>query len=184
MEGSGKFPDRFHLTQVGPIDGPVASKQGPRLHADHAYADAPEADVLLVPGGMGTRRLVHDDEFLRWLALASRPAGYVLSVCTGSALLAKARLLDGYAATSNKCNFAWVREQSAAVKWIAKARWVHDRDRWTSSGVAAGMDMTVAFIEHLHGRALAERLVNGIEYEWHDDSSWDPFAAIHGVAGI
>lgn len=56
-----------------------------------------------------------------------------------------------------------------------------DRDRWTSSGVAAGMDMTLALIAHLHGEKLAGLVADGVEYDWQQDSTWDPFAAKHGL---
>jgi transcriptional regulator GlxA family with amidase domain len=106
----------------------------------------------------------------------------VTSVCTGSAVLAAAGLLDGYRATSNKAAFGWVRKQSGKVDWIAQARWVQDRDRWTSSGVAAGMDMAAALLADLFGRDVAQRATTEAELEVHEDPSWDPFANIHSLA--
>jgi len=89
-------------------------------------------------------------------------------------------LLDGYRATSNKRAFAWVAEQGGGVEWVAKARWVADRNRWTSSGVAAGMDMALAIVAHLHGTELAASIADGVELDWHRDPSWDPFAERSG----
>jgi transcriptional regulator GlxA family with amidase domain len=91
-------------------------------------------------------------------------------------------LLDGYRATSNKAAFEWVREQSEKVGWIAQARWVEDRDRWTSSGVAAGMDMAAALLANLFGKDVAQRATTRAELDVHEDPSWDPFAKIHGLA--
>jgi len=102
-------------------------------------------------------------------------------VCTGSALLAAAGLLDGYRATSNKRAFGWVGEQGPRVEWVAQARWVQDRDRWTSSGVAAGLDMALALIARLHGQQLAQDVADRIELERHQDAAWDPFAARNGL---
>jgi transcriptional regulator GlxA family with amidase domain len=99
----------------------------------------------------------------------------------GSALLAAAGLLDGYRATSNKRAFAWVREQGPRVEWVPQARWVQDRDRWTSSGVAAGMDMALAVIARLHGPPLAQEVADRVELEWHQNAAWDPFAALNGL---
>jgi transcriptional regulator GlxA family with amidase domain len=95
---------------------------------------------------MGTRTLVNNNDFLAWLAKYADAAEFAVSVCTGSAVLAAAGCLDGYRATSNKRAFEWVRTQGRSVEWIPEAHWVEDRDRWTSSGVAAGMDMALALI--------------------------------------
>ncbi|HET8929154.1 MAG TPA: DJ-1/PfpI family protein [Acidimicrobiales bacterium] len=175
------LPEYFDVVLVGPEAGPVASAQGPALVADSAWSTASDVDIVMVPGGQGTRLLADDATFCSWLAEWSADASLVTSVCTGSGLLASAGLLDGYRATSNKRSFAWVTGRGPNVDWVPKARWVHDRDRWTSAGVAAGIDMTFALIAELHGDGLATRLAEQIEYDWHRDAGWDPFAAINGL---
>ena len=182
LEMFGVAGDRFSVTLVGPECGGVRSAQGPAVVADLAYRDAPPPDIVLVPGGVGTRRLVDDREFTGWLAEWAGAAQVVASVCTGSGLLAAAGLLDGYRATSNKRAFAWARAQGSAVEWVPAARWVEDRNRWTSSGVAAGIDMTLALIGRLHGDELALEIADGVEHEWHRDPTWDPFAARYGLS--
>jgi len=181
LEMFGVLPDRFELSLIGPQMGPVASSQGPRAHADYAYADAPPVDIVLVPGGIGRVQAIVDRAFLDWLAGYCATSQYVTSVCTGSALLAAASLLDGYRATSNKRAFDWVREHGPRVEWVPEARWVVDRNRWTSSGVAAGIDMALALTAHLFDTDLAQRVADNTEYEWHVDPHWDPFAALHGL---
>jgi len=183
LEMYGVLPNRFTIQLVGPTAGTVASAQGPRSVADHAYADAPSCDVLLVPGGIGNRPLLEDRAFLDWLAAQAERAQLVTSVCTGSALLAAAGVLDGHRATTNKRAFTWVRELGTDVRWQPQARWVEDGNRWTSSGVAAGIDMTLAIIASLHGRDVAVGIADGTEYEWHTDASWDPFAAKNHLVG-
>jgi transcriptional regulator GlxA family with amidase domain len=173
--------DRFDVSLLGPEAGPVRSSLGQRVVADLAWREAPPPEIVLVPGGIGTRRLVEDGGFLSWLAAWSSSATYVTSVCTGSGVLARAGLLDGYRATSNKQAFGWASSQSDRVEWMAEARWVADRDRWTSSGVAAGMDMALALLAHLHGETFASRVADGIELEWHRDATRDPFAAKVGL---
>lgn len=182
LELLGVLSDRFELLMIGPTRGPVRSAQGPQVVADTAYLEAPAPGIVLVPGGIGTRTLVSDRPFLDWLASWSKSAELVTSVCTGSAVLAAAGLLDGYRATSNKRSFSWVESQGPRVDWVGHARWVSDRDRWTSSGVAAGMDMTLALIAHLHGDELAGTVADGVEYDWHRDPTWDPFAAKYGLS--
>jgi transcriptional regulator GlxA family with amidase domain len=161
--------------------GPVKSAQGPHVLADVSLADCPKLDVILVPGGIGTRREVENEALLRWLRARAAEAEVVTSVCTGSSLLARAGLLDGHRATSNKANFAWVQSQGPAVSWVKEARWVEDGKLVTSSGVAAGIDMTLAVIAKLAGTDVAERIAVRMEYEWHRDAGWDPFARVHGL---
>jgi len=174
-------PEDFAVDLVGPAAGPVRSSQGAEVVAEAGYADAPAPDIVLVPGGIGTRSLAGDAGFLSWLAAWAQPAVLVTSVCTGSGLLAAAGLLDGYRATSNKRAFAWAASQGQDVTWVAKARWVQDRDRWTSSGVAAGMDMTAALIASLIGAEAAADAAHRIELEIHPDPDWDPFAGSYDL---
>ncbi|MFC8731593.1 DJ-1/PfpI family protein [Luteimicrobium sp. NPDC057192] len=181
VELLGTVPDLVSVELVGPDAGPVPSSQGTEVVATASYASAADPDVVLVPGGAGTRPLAVDDAFLAWLAAWAGRARVVTSVCTGSALLAAAGLLDGYRATSNKRAFRWVEGHGTSVEWVAQARWVEDRDRWTSSGVAAGMDMTAALMARLLGDGVAELATTAAELDVHRDPSWDPFARVHGL---
>jgi transcriptional regulator GlxA family with amidase domain len=176
LEIFGMLPDRFTMSLVGPNAGPVRSSHGPLVIADCSYSNAPPADVVLVPGGTGNRPLIKDQTFLAWLARWASSAELVASVCTGSVMLASAGLLQGYRATSNKRLFSWAAGHGDDVEWVPEARWVEDRNRWTSSGYAAGMDMTLAIIARLHGEPLALQVARDIELEWQPDSRRDPFA--------
>lgn len=181
LELFGALPDRFEILLLGEKAGPVRSAQGPIVVADHSYGDTTCPDVVLVPGGIGTRTLVQSRFFGAWLATWALQAELVTLICTGSGVLAAAGLLDGYRATCNKRAFHWARAQGPRVEWIARARWVEDRDRWTSAGVAAGMDMSLALITRLHSDELAAAVADRVEYDWHRDSTWDPFAAKNGL---
>lgn len=175
------LPELISVDYLGASAGPVRSSQGAEVVVPTAYMEAATPDIVLVPGGLGTRALVGDAAFLRWLAGWATEASLVASVCTGSAVLAAAGLLDGYRATSNKRAFAWASSHGRDVEWVTRARWVEDRDRWTSSGVAAGMDMAAALVGALFGPEVAREAVERIELETHPDASWDPFAAVHGL---
>lgn len=166
---------------AGPTGEPVASSQGVEVVPTMPYGQIEPADVLLVPGGKGTRKLVEDESFLSWLRGVGAQAPLVASVCTGSAVLAAAGLLEGYTATSNKRAYSWATSFGGDVSWRPEARWVHDRNRWTSSGVAAGMDMTVSLIAHLVSDSAAIDAANFAEYDAHRDSEWDPFARLNGL---
>lgn len=172
----------WSVTFLGPAtDQPVRSAQGADVVARSAFTDLDHADILLVPGGPGTRPLVRDLAFLRALCTLADRSSTVASVCTGSALLAAAGLLDGRRATSNKLAWAWASSQGHSVAWVPQARWVVDGNFWTSSGVAAGMDMAHALITAINGVAVADRIAKDIELEVHRDPDLDPFSGIHGV---
>ncbi|MFI5593229.1 DJ-1/PfpI family protein [Amycolatopsis sp. NPDC051758] len=170
------LPDLFEIRFLGPENAPVASSPGFAVSVTDRRDAPPDPDIVLVPGGLGTRTLVQDEPFLAWLADYASRASLITSVCTGSAVLAAAGLLDGYRATSNKRAFDWVTTHGKSVDWIRQARWVEDRNRWTSSGVAAGIDMTAALIRHLHGAEVAKKASDFLELEVHPDPAWDPFA--------
>lgn len=172
----GSLPEHFRITYVAPEAGLVRSSQGAEVQATASIASDRRPDLILVPGGTGTRALVLDANFLESLAAYAEGASWVTSVCTGSAVLAAAGLLEGYRATSNKRAFDWVTQFGDEVDWVREARWVRDRDRWTSSGVAAGMDLAGALIRHFLGDQVAEAVAFDLEYAFQTDATVDPFA--------
>ncbi|HTT75029.1 MAG TPA: DJ-1/PfpI family protein [Candidatus Binataceae bacterium] len=167
--GSNHLDGTFKLLTVAAQAGAIASAQGPAAIADYSFNTAPHLDMLLVPGGIGTRREVGNPTLLAWLRARSTDATIVTSVCTGAALLARTGLLDGLRATTNKRAFAWVTSQGPAVNWIRQARWVEDGKFATSSGVSAGIDMALALISRLVSAEVASTVAIAMEYEWHRD---------------
>jgi transcriptional regulator GlxA family with amidase domain len=178
----GLLPEQFEISLVAESGDRVASTQGPVSLIDYRFDDSPHFDLLLVPGGRGTRREVDNPAMLEWLRGQAETASYVTSVCTGSALLARAGLLDGRRATTNKAAFEWVCSQSERVSWQKQARWVEDERFFTSSGVSAGIDMSLAVIARLLGEQQADQVATWSEYEWQRDPNRDPFAAVYGLA--
>ena len=181
LEAFGNLPGMFQVVLVAEQAGPVASAQGPRAVADHGFVDCPHLDVVLVPGGIGTRDEAENPTLLRWLGRRAGEAEVVTSVCTGAALLARAGVLDGKRATTNKAFFQWVADQGPKVTWVREARWVEDGKFATSSGVSAGIDMALAVIARLVGREVSDNVARAMEYEWHTDATWDPFAKAWGL---
>jgi transcriptional regulator GlxA family with amidase domain len=181
LEAFGQARDWFRVLTVAEQAGPVASAQGPRAVADHGFDDSPPLDILLVPGGMGTRRDVTNQRLLDWIGAQARRAELTTSVCTGAALLARAGVLDGRRATTNKRAFGWVTEQGPKVEWVRQARWVDDGNVVTSSGVSAGIDMALHLIGKVAGPAVRDEIATRMEYTWHDDAANDPFARVWGL---
>jgi transcriptional regulator GlxA family with amidase domain len=172
----GSWHRLFEIVTLAEKAGPVKSGEGPTTHADYAFADAPAYDVLLVPGGFGTRKAVNNTALLLALTAASRAATVTTTVCTGSALLARTGLMDNRPATSNKVAWEWVVQQGPRVRWQRQARWVDDGDLVTSSGVSAGIDMALSVVARLHGVDMARQAARFMEYVWHEDPRDDPFA--------
>lgn len=167
--------EEYRLRYLSRCGETVIGRQGIAVSTE-SIETANADSVWLIPGGMGTRTLVHDDGWIRAITNALQDASYILSVCTGSALLAKAGLLDGHRATSNKKAFEWVCTQGERVNWIRKARWVKDGKYYTSSGISAGIDMTLGFISDIHSNKAARTIAERNEYIWNDNPSNDPFA--------
>ena len=164
------------ITLVSEHGGRVAASGGPESWASESFGSDKHYDFLLVPGGMGTRAEVNNPKTIEWITQKAHKAEYCLSVCTGSALLAAACVFKGRRATSNKCAFKWASSQCTETLWQYRARWVQDGNIFTSSGVSAGMDMTLGFIAHYCGQDIAEKFAVLIEHAWHRDAEVDPFA--------
>lgn len=135
--------------------------------------------MLLIPGGFGTRNEIDNLDLINIIKEKGKKANYILSVCTGAALLAKTDLLNKKRATTNKRAFNWVKTLNNEVIWIKKARWVVDGIIYTSSGVSAGIDMTFAFISDLLGEDVAKQQCQEIEYIWNKNPENDPFADLY-----
>jgi transcriptional regulator GlxA family with amidase domain len=164
------------IVTVAEKKGAVASTPGVETVAHHDFRDCPRLDLLLLPGGFGTVAQLGNAALLDFLRKRAGEAEVTMSVCSGSALLAKAGLLDGRRATSNKMFFQLARSQGERVNWVTAARWVEDGPFATSSGVSAGTDMALAVIARLYGAERADQIAIQTEYTWHRDADRDPFA--------
>lgn len=158
-------------------NGNVArSSQGLETGCRYSFDNAPQFEILMVPGGAGTREQVNNSTILDFLRHQNRATEWTTSVCTGAALLAKAGILDDHKATTNKNAWTWVTNHSKFVKWQPRARWVFDGKYVTSSGVSAGTDMALALVEQIYGKEIAQQTARLAEYVWSGDSTNDPFA--------
>ncbi|MEM8491033.1 MAG: DJ-1/PfpI family protein [Pseudomonadota bacterium] len=181
IELFGMHPDSFEVHCVAETRGAIASTHGHQTVAARSIGDDEFFDIVLVPGGIGTRTQVDNPVLIAWIKQMADQTEILASVCTGAALLAQAGVLDGKKATSNKMNFSFVAELRPQVDWVGRARWVEEGDIFTSSGVSAGMDMTLAIISRLLGSKAAEDAALWAEYTWHRDANDDPFAASWGL---
>lgn len=174
VEILGKIDD-YTLKYYSINGGVIASAQGTQIITEKVEYTSKDG-ILVIPGGKGTRTLVNDSLFIQALKETIEISSYCLSICTGSALVAKTGLLDNKKATSNKKAFDWVVSINPNVNWVKMARWVVDGKYYTSSGVSAGMDMTLGFIKDRFGEQKAIDIAKHIEYIWNEDSRKDLFA--------
>ncbi|OJV64878.1 MAG: dimethyladenosine transferase [Clostridiales bacterium 38-18] len=172
----GKEEDIFVTKFYSKNGGIVESAQGVKILTERYVKELEYINVLLIPGGQGSRALVTDMDFIEYLDKISQISNYILTVCTGAALLAKTKHLDGREATTNKRAFEWVADQNKKVLWVRKARWVKSDNIYTSSGISAGMDMSLGFIRDVIDEALALKIGHRIEYIWNPDCNEDPFS--------
>ncbi|RLN37155.1 hypothetical protein BBJ28_00025199 [Nothophytophthora sp. Chile5] len=163
----------------GPLRCANALGLGMPLFASHGYQDVAEKlDILVIPGGRGRVELQKDEGFMRFVRSSAEQATFVLTVCTGSAILAATGFLDGRRATTNKIAYQGVVDANPGVQWVHKARWVEDGNVWTSSGVTAGLDMAYAFVSREYGKPVADGIARYIESVPNTDASNDPFATL------
>lgn len=175
IEMFGSLPEYFHIQFASMKGGTIHNQHGIALQTVAVTELNHPTNILLVIGGKGTRSVINDNDFLQKLTTLANSADWVLSVCTGSALLAKAGILNYKQATSNKRAWQWVTEQSSKVHWVQQARWVVDDKFYSSSGVSAGMDMVLGFIADRHGINTARQTANYTEYRWQENSQLDDF---------
>jgi transcriptional regulator GlxA family with amidase domain len=153
----------FEVFTVGPERTPVRATGGLQVVPNHAFEDAPSIDVLVVPGGFGTRRLLEDDDVLAWIRARASAAQLTTSVCTGALLLARAGLLEGRRATTHWGALDLLGSIDGSIDVRREDRVVRD-GIVTSAGVAAGIDMALSVVEQLYGKAVADETAHYVEY--------------------
>lgn len=156
-------PPLLHVYTVAQ-HSPVITRGGLSVTPHYALADCPRPDILLVPGGWGTRPLLHDAALLSWIARQAEGVELLLSVCTGSLLLGKAGLLDGLRATTHHSAFALLREHAPAAAVVEDERFVDNGRVITSGGISAGIDMALHVVGRLFGAEHARATAAHMEY--------------------
>jgi transcriptional regulator GlxA family with amidase domain len=159
-------PQAFEVLTVSQKPGPVLTRGGLRVDPHHQLADCPRPDLLLVPGGQGTRKEMHNTALIEWIRQVSEGAELVLSVCTGALLLAKAGLLDGLEATTHHRAIDLLRQVAPKTTVYADRRFVDNGRVICSAGIAAGIDMSLHVVARLLGNEVAENTAKQMEYPW------------------
>jgi transcriptional regulator GlxA family with amidase domain len=153
----------FQVFTVARTRDPIRATGGLIVVPSHGWDDAPPIDLLVVPGGFGTRPLLHDEETLEWIRRTAAGARQVTSVCTGALLLGKAGLLRGRRATTHWASLDLLESLDVGAI-VERSLRVVDDGVISSGGVAAGIDMAFYLVERMFGREVADETAHYIEY--------------------
>jgi transcriptional regulator GlxA family with amidase domain len=161
-------PPAFRVYTVGEGPGPVLARNGLSVNPDFQLDHCPQPEILLVPGGLGTRRELHNERLLDWISGTAAAAELVLSVCTGALLLGKLGLLDGLEATTHHGSFSLLREIAPQATVREDRRYLDNGRVVTSAGIAAGIDMSLHVVSRLLGPDAAAATAGHMEYPWEE----------------
>ena len=157
--------DGYQVVTLSQSGGPVACAKGLTVEAQHSYSDVPALDVLVYPGGRGTRAHVVDQAQLGWVRAQREQVPLLTSVCTGSLVYAAAGLLKDRPATTHWAALDLLVDLEPTVEVRPDARFVDDGDVITAAGVSAGIDMALHLVARLAGRERAQEVRRGIQYD-------------------
>ncbi len=156
----------FDVVTIAEHPDVVTCRGGLLVQPNQTFVEHFPLDVLVVPGGYGTRRAQENPVVLDWIARQRSSAALTTSVCTGAFLLGAAGLLDGLRATTHWATIDGLRARHPAVDVLADARVVDEGEIITSAGVSAGIDMALHVVRRLHGAEIARRTARDMEYDW------------------
>ncbi|MEO8028514.1 MAG: DJ-1/PfpI family protein [Bryobacteraceae bacterium] len=166
VTGQRPGPAPFEVVTVAAQEGPVRARNGLIVSPGYTFATLPPPEIIVIPGGYGTRPLVHDEGVIAWIQKMAGGAELTLSVCTGALLLAKAGLLEGKGATTHWGALDLLRELGPATRVVENTRFVDSGTVITSAGISAGIDMSLHVVARLLGLEQARETARYMEYRW------------------
>lgn len=161
----------FHVYTVAKTNAPLTTSMGMRVTPDFAFADAPPADLLVIPGG-GVESIQEDPAAIDWLRARATAARHVLTVCNGAFLLARTGLLDGLEATTFYDLIPALREAAPRTRVVSDRRYVDNGKIVTTAGLSSGIDGALHMIGKLRGQGAAQQVALNMEYDWRPDSGY------------
>lgn len=158
--------DRLRVFTVAESSRPVRAVGGLRVVPDYALTDGPTPDLLVVPGGNGTRRQMDNSVVLDWVKKVRRDTEIVMSVCSGARILARAGLLDGLTVTTHHQVVDHLRQLAPRANVDASRRFIDAGSVVTTGGISAGIDGSLYLVARLFGHEAAQRTAEYMEYDW------------------
>ena len=171
VTGARNADKPFNVFTVAENSSPITARNGLSVNPNFTFADCPQADILIIPGGYGTRPLMNNQVVLEWIKAQSQHAEIVMSVCTGALLLAKAGLLEGLAATTHWGAMDLLREVAPHSIIQPDKRFVDNGRVMLWAGISAGIDLSFHIVEKLLGREVAKETAKWMEYDWKNQDS-------------
>ncbi|MEW6775748.1 MAG: DJ-1/PfpI family protein [Bdellovibrionota bacterium] len=159
-------PKPFQVSTVSERSGKIAARNGLLVEPHFTLENAPKANVLVIPGGQGTRKEMRNEALLRWIGTAAAGAELILSVCTGALLLAKAGLLDGLSATTHHGAMELLKKTAPKTTVLPGKKFVDNGKIVTSAGISAGIDASLYAVSKLLGSEIALQTARHMEYDW------------------
>jgi transcriptional regulator GlxA family with amidase domain len=156
----------FRVLLISESMDQVSAIGGLRFTPDVTKDNCPELDLLIVPGGWGTRTQIKNVNLLKWIAHKSARTRLTVSVCTGSSLLGKAGLLDGHEATTHWRTFDFLKQAAPNAHIREDLRFMKDNSIFTSAGISAGIDMALHIVSHFFGTKIGEATARQMEYPY------------------
>lgn len=161
----------FEVFLVAETKAPVVATGGMKILPDHDLESCPRLDILVVPGGRGTRREMNNARLVEWIAGRAKGVETLTSVCTGALLLGKAGLLDGKHATTHWRSLDWMQELFPKVTVEKGMHVVEDGALFTSAGISAGIDMALKVVTRYYGEAVAKATAKHMEYPFPESNA-------------
>jgi transcriptional regulator GlxA family with amidase domain len=161
-------PSPFEVLLVAEKSDPVVTSGGMVVVPHCTFADCPRLDLLVVPGGWGTRREIDNPRMQTWLRARAQEVETLAAVCTGAMVLGFAGLLDGHRATTHWRSLDWMRDSFPAVSVEYDKHFVIDGRVHTSAGISAGIDLCLKIVERHCGAAVARATARHMEYPYPD----------------
>jgi transcriptional regulator GlxA family with amidase domain len=167
VTGTGESGERpFEVYTVAEKAGPVRARNGLSINPGYTIEDCPQADILLLPGGQGTRQQIHNERLIRWIQAQAERVELLLSVCTGALLLAKADLLKGLSATTHFRAFDELRALAPDTTLCPDERYIDNGKIVLSAGISAGIDMSLYVVGRLLGEERASATARYMQYDY------------------
>ena len=164
-------PSPFSVFLISETKDPVITAGGMRVLPDYDLDDCPRLDILVVPGGWGTRTEMNNGRLVQWIGRHSKHLETLASVCTGSLLLGKAGLLDGKRATTHWRALDWMQELFPAATVERHLHFVEDGNLITSAGISAGIDMALKVVSRHLGEDVARNTAKNMEYPFPESAA-------------